>query len=243
VNGRNLALASLTVLAVAGVVASRTRSKGVAKGSANAPVLSLPPLPYAEDALIPAVSARTVKEHYTTHQASYVKGYNTAMQTLRDARAANYEDPQRIAMLMPVWRNAMFNGGGSILHKLYWENLRPDGAASTKPGPRTLAAIQQDFGSVQEALREIRDVGLGIQGSGWVVLAYSPELRQLVIMPVGNHQNEVLVGARPLLIIDVWEHAYYLDRKNNRKGYLEVVMPRIAWDVVEKRLVAAEQVR
>jgi len=62
-------------------------------------------------------------------------------------------------------------------------------------------------------------------------------------MPVGNHQNEVLVGARPLLIIDVWEHAYYLDRKNNRKAYLDALVPRIAWDVVEKRLVAAEQVR
>jgi Fe-Mn family superoxide dismutase len=213
------------------------------RGSANAPSLELPPLPYPTDALVPAVSAATVTEHYTTHQASYVKGYNTAMQTLRDARAADYEDPQRIAMLAPVWRNAMFNGGGSILHKLYWENLRPDGATPTKPGPRTRALILRDFGSVKEALREIRDVGLGIQGSGWVVLAYSPELRQLVVMPVGNHENGVLVGARPILIIDVWEHAYYLDRKNNRKGYLEVVLPRIAWDVVERRLVTAEQVR
>ena len=212
------------------------------RGSANAPTIALPPLPYPVEALVPAVSAATVTEHYTTHQASYVKGYNTAMQTLRNARAADYEDPQRVAMLMPVWRNAMFNGGGSILHKLYWENLRPDGAAPTKPGPRTLASIQRDFGSVQEVLREIRDVGLGIQGSGWVVLAYSPELRQLVLMPVGNHQNEVLVGARPVLIIDVWEHAYYLDRKNNRKGYLEVVLPRIAWDVVEKRMLAAEKI-
>ena len=212
------------------------------RGSANAPTIALPPLPYPVEALVPAVSAATVTEHYTTHQASYVKGYNTAMQTLRNARAADYEDPQRIAMLMPVWRNAMFSGGGSILHKLYWENLRPDGAAPTKPGPRTLASIQRDFGSVQEVLREIRDVGLGIQGSGWVVLAYSPELRQLVLMPVGNHQNEVLVGARPVLIIDVWEHAYYLDRKNNRKGYLEVVLPRIAWDVVEKRMLAAEKI-
>ena len=213
------------------------------RGSANAPAVELPPLPYPTDALVPAVSAATVTEHYTTHQASYVKGYNTAMQTLRDARVADYEDPQRIAMLAPVWRNAMFNGGGSILHKLYWENLRPDGATPTKPGPRTRASILRDFGSVKEALREIRDVGLGIQGSGWVVLAYSPELRQLVVMPVGNHENGVLVGARPILIIDVWEHAYYLDRKNNRKGYLEVVLPRIAWDVVERRLVAAEQGR
>jgi superoxide dismutase len=73
---------------------------------------------------------------------------------------------------------------------------RPDGAAVTQPGPRTRASLLRDFGSVNEALREIRDVGLGIQGSGWVVLAYSPELRQLVLMPVGNHQNEVLVGAR-----------------------------------------------
>jgi len=236
---RNALLFGAAGLGLIGVAVTLDRRRG----SANAPSLELPPLPYPTDALVPAVSAATVNEHHTTHQASYVKGYNTAMQTLRDARVADYEDPQRIAMLAPVWRNAMFNGGGSILHKLYWENLRPDGAAATQPGRRTRASILRDFGSVKEVLREIRDVGLGIQGSGWVVLAYSPELRQLVIMPVGNHQNEVLVGARPLLIIDVWEHAYYLDRKNNRKGYLEVVLPRIAWDVVEKRLVAAEQVR
>ena len=237
-NTRNALLFGAAGLGLIGVAVALDKRRG----SANAPTVDLPPLPYPVEALVPAVSAATVTEHYTTHQASYVKGYNTAMQTLRNARAADYEDPQRIAMLMPVWRNAMFNGGGSILHKLYWENLRPDGAAPTKPGPRTLASIQRDFGSVQEVLREIRDVGLGIQGSGWVVLAYSPELRQLVLMPVGNHQNEVLVGARPVLIIDVWEHAYYLDRKNNRKGYLEVVLPRIAWDVVEKRMLAAEKI-
>jgi len=236
---RNAILFGAAGLGLIGVAVALDRRRG----SANAPTVELPPLPYAADALVPAVSAATVTEHHNSHQAAYVKGYNTAMQTLRNPRAANDDDAQRVAMLMPVWRNAMFNGGGSILHKLYWENLRPDGAAVTQPGPRTRASILRDFGSVKEALREIRDVGLGIQGSGWVVLAYSPELRQLVLMPVGNHQNEVLVGARPLLIIDVWEHAYYLDRKNNRKGYLEVVLPRIAWDVVEKRLVAAEQVR
>ena len=237
-NTRNALLFGAAGLGLIGVAVALDKRRG----SANAPTVDLPPLPYPVEALVPAVSAATVTEHYTTHQASYVKGYNTAMQTLRNARAADYEDPQRIAMLMPVWRNAMFNGGGSILHKLYWENLRPDGAAPTKPGPRTLASIQRDFGSVQEVLREIRDVGLGIQGSGWVVLAYSPELRQLVVMPVGNHENGVLVGARPILIIDVWEHAYYLARKNNRKGYLEVVLPRIAWDVVEKRMLAAEKI-
>jgi len=236
---RNALLFGAAGLGLIGVAVALERRRG----SANAPTVELPPLPYAADALVPAVSAATVTEHHNSHQAAYVKGYNTAMQTLRNARAANDEDAQRVAMLAPVWRNAMFNGGGSILHTLYWENLRPDGAAVTQPGPRTRASLLRDFGSVKEALREIRDVGLGIQGSGWVVLAYSPELRQLVLMPVGNHQNEVLVGARPLLIIDVWEHAYYLDRKNNRKGYLEVVLPRIAWDVVEKRLVAAEQVR
>ena len=192
---------------------------------------------------MPAVSARTVTEHHGSHQAAYVKGYNAAMQALRDARVADYGDTQRVAMLAPVWKNAMFNGGGSILHRLYWENLRPGDAAATQPGPRTRTAILDDFGSVKEAVREIRDVGLGIQGSGWVVLAYSPELRQLVVMPVGNHQDEVLVGARPLLVLDVWEHAYYLDRMNNRKAYLDALVSRIAWDVVERRLVAAQQVR
>ena len=232
-NTRNALLFGAAGLGLIGVAVALDKRRG----SANAPTVALPPLPYPVEALVPAVSAATVTEHYTTHQASYVKGYNTAMQTLRDARAADYEDPQRIAMLMPVWRNAMFNGGGSILHKLYWENLRPDGAAPTKPGPRTLASIQRDFGSVQEVLREIRDVGLGIQGSGWVVLAYSPELRQLVLMPVGNHQNEVLVGARPVLIIDVWEHAYYLDFQNRRADYVAAWLEKLVnWEFAENNL-------
>jgi superoxide dismutase len=110
-----------------------------------------------------------VTEHYTTHQASYVKGYNTAMQTLRNARAADYEDPQRIAMLMPVWRNAMFSGGGAILHKLDWENLRPDGAAPTKPGPRTRASIQSKptpSGPVKRTMKKLRSsVGKNSRGA------------------------------------------------------------------------------
>jgi hypothetical protein len=118
----------------------------------------------------------------------------------------------------------------------------PNGTAASKPGTRTRALLARDFGSVKEAVREMVDVGLGIQGSGWSVLAYSPELEQTVLMPVGNHEDKILVGARPLLILDVWEHAYYADRMNNRKAYLDALLPRIAWDVVEKRLVAAERV-
>lgn len=212
-------------------------------GSRNAPELTLPPLPYPEDALTPSVSARTVKEHHESHQAGYVRGYNGAMKTLREARAAGYSDAARVQMLAPVWKTAMFHGGGAILHKLYWENLRPNGKPETKPGARTRALLARDFGSVKEAVREMVDVGLGIQGSGWTVLAYSPELDQTVLMPVGNHENHLLVGARPLLILDVWEHAYYADRMNNRKAYLDALLPRIAWDVVEKRLVDAERVK
>lgn len=211
-------------------------------GSRNAPELTLPALPYPDDGLVPDVSARTVKEHHESHQAGYVRGYNGTMKTLREARAAGYSDAERVQMLAPVWKNAMFHGGGAILHALYWENLRPNGAATTKPGARTKAVLARDFGSVRDAVQEMLDVGLGIQGSGWVVLAYSPELGQTVLMPVGNHENHLLVGARPLLILDVWEHAYYADRMNDRKGYLRSFLPRIAWDVVEKRLVAAERV-
>lgn len=235
---RNALLFGAAGLGLIGVAVALGRRSG----SRNAPELTLPPLPYADGALTPAVSARTVNEHHGSHQAAYVRGYNTAMQALRNARAANDEDAQRVAMLTPVWKNAMFNGGGAILHKMYWENLRPNGSASSPPGPRTRALLARDFGSVKEAVREMVDVGLGIQGSGWVVLAYSPELRQLVLMPVGNHQNEVLVGARPVLVLDVWEHAYYLDRMNNRKAYLQALLPRIAWEVVETRLMDAERV-
>jgi len=229
------------VVGAVGALVALDRSR---RGSANAGDLTLPPLPYPKNALAPVISERTVDIHHNGHQASYVEGFNANMATLVSMRQQPVKDDKaRAKAVTPVWKNVAFNAGGAILHKLYWENLRPVASAASRPEKKTEEILRRDYGSVDGAVREILDVGLGVQGSGWTVLAYSPELGRTVIMPVGNHEDAVTVGARPLLVIDVWEHAYYLDRTNHRKAYLDAIRGIIDWSVVESRLVRALAVR
>lgn len=229
---------------VAGAVGALVAIDRSRKGSANSGDLTLPPLPYPMNALAPVISERTVDIHHNGHQASYVEGFNANMATLASMRQQPVKDDKaRAKAVTPVWKNVAFNAGGAILHKLYWENLRPVASPVMRPAKKTEDILRRDYGSVDGAIREILDVGLGVQGSGWTVLAYSPELGRTVIMPVGNHEDAVTVGARPLLVLDVWEHAYYLDRPNQRKAYLDAIRGIINWSVVEDRLARALEVR
>ena len=229
------------VVGAVGALVALDRSR---RGSANAGDLTLPPLPYPKNALAPVISERTVDIHHNGHQASYVEGYNANMATLASMRQQPVKDDKaRAKAVTPVWKNVAFNAGGAILHKLYWENLIPAASPAMQPMKRTEEILRRDYGNTESAIREILDVGLGVQGSGWTVLAYSPELGRTVIMPVGNHEDAITVGARPLLVLDVWEHAYYLDRPNQRKAYLDAIRGIINWRVVEDRLERALAVR
>jgi Fe-Mn family superoxide dismutase len=184
----------------------------------------LKPLPYAQDALEPTIGAETVRIHHGTHQAGYVKGWNKGLQ--RGPRTR--EDYEQLA----------FNGAGVILHELYWENLCSAGE-SPPPSQQLLSCMARCFGSAQAVVDQMSHVGAVIQGSGWVVLAWVPRFERMVLLPVRNHQNGWIPGAVPLLVIDVWEHAYYLDYQAARAEYLRLLWHNVNWGVVSARHAAA----
>jgi Fe-Mn family superoxide dismutase len=175
-------------------------------------MIQLRPLPYAPNALEPVIDGRTVQIHHGKHQASYVKGWNEG-------------------------KSPAFNGAGVILHELYWENLCPVGT-SQPPSASFLRAVQTQWPTLQAMAAEMVEVGKGIQGSGWVVLTWVPRFQKLVILPILVHENGWIPTAVPLLVIDVWEHAYYLKYQSSRVDYLHQVWNLVNWGVVSQRFAA-----
>jgi Fe-Mn family superoxide dismutase len=199
--------------------------------------LGLPPLPYAASALSPAVSEKTVQIHHGVHQKGYVNGVNETLEQLHRVRTKKYPTDARRPMRRSLSETLAYNLGGAYLHDLYWKSLAPKGRGGVA-SPELLAQVQKDFGSMGMMVQELNDVGLAMQGSGWSLLAWSPYLGRLVVLSVGNHDNRIPPGIVPLLPIDVWEHAYYLDRGPKRAEYLKRMWGIINWSEVSRRYAA-----
>jgi len=207
-------------------------SGGHSKSSGNAEPLkiepyALPPLPYPYDALEPHLDARTLTLHHDKHHAGYVKGLNTALDKLAEARAK--ED---FSAVQDLSRLVAFHGCGHLLHTLYFANLGP------KPGPAKgalLEAIKAQFGSEAALKGQLLAACNTAAGSGWGVLAYEPVGRRLLVLQIEKHENQHLVGSAPLLVLDVWEHAYYLQYQNLRADYLNAIWNVINWEEVGRR--------
>jgi Fe-Mn family superoxide dismutase len=188
----------------------------------------LMPLPYPYDALEPYISARTLYFHHDKHHASYVKGLNEAEQELRRALASG---DQR--WVQAIQQELAFNWGGDVLHQLYWLNLTPN---YRPPSARLANIIGKSFGNWRQFREYMKTATTKIPGAGWGVLMQLPN-GQLRVASVRNHQNDVLWNAKPLLIIDIWEHAYYLDYQNDRSAYFDAVFDHLVdWAEVERRL-------
>lgn len=187
----------------------------------------LPPLPYAYNALEPHISAQILELHHDKHHAAYVAGYNQTQETLGSLRSnkeyslSNYYE-QMLA----------FNGSGDILHTIYWDNMIPNGfpiEASMKD------AIDKSFGSFEQFKDQFTATAAGVKGSGWAALVYNHCLGELNIIQIGNHENTILLNSHILLVCDVWEHAYYLQYKNNRAEYIKAWWNVVNWADVEAR--------
>ena len=201
----------------------------------------LPPLPYEESALEPIIDARTVNIHHTGHEKSYYDGLEEALDSLdRGRQGGKIEDRIRRRMRLSIARSIAYNGAGAILHHLYWENLAPSGQGGN-PSKALHDQITQDFGSAKQFIEEFSDIANAIPGSGWSVLVYSPEFERLFILPIENHENRWIPGAVPLLVVDVWEHAYYLKHTNKRNDYVREIWPIINWAVVSRRFATARR--
>ena len=191
--------------------------------------ISLPALPYAYDALEPAIDKRTVEFHHDKHHAAYVTGYNTAEAKLKDALTSG-----DFGTVKHWTRELAFHGAGASLHALYWENLSPDGGGT--PGGALLDRINQDFGSFDSFKKLFTAATVAVEASGWGVLAWDPHAGRLQVMVAEKHQDLAIWGATPLLVCDVWEHAYYLNYQNLRAKYVEAWWTKVNWADVAARL-------
>jgi superoxide dismutase, Fe-Mn family len=190
----------------------------------------LPALPYAYDALEPHIDAQTMKLHHDMHHAAYVKGLNSALAQMADARAKN-----DYAAIGTAAQQAAFHGSGHILHSIFWQNMTAP-AKSGAPAGDLKKRIETDFGSEKAMLEQFKQTAVKVEGSGWGILAWEPLGKRLVILQAEKHQNLTQWGSVPLLVCDVWEHAYYLKYQNRRAEYVDNFLKVVNWENVAARL-------
>ncbi|ORY90439.1 Manganese/iron superoxide dismutase [Syncephalastrum racemosum] len=196
--------------------------------------VTLPDLPYEYGALEPYINTEIMKLHHAKHHQAYVNGFNAAEEKLQNSFQANDLTAQ-IAL-----QNAIkFNGGGHINHSLFWQNLAPKGQGGGElPKGALSSAIEGQFGSFDKFVEKFNAAAAGVQGSGWAWLGYNKESKRLEIATTPN--QDPLLGLVPLLGVDVWEHAYYLQYKNVRPDYLKAIWEVINWKTVAERFAKAQ---
>ena len=193
----------------------------------------LPELPYAYDALEPHISAEIMELHHSKHHQNYVNGANAALEKLEAAR----KDGSIAAVVTALSKDLAFNLGGHTNHSLFWENLGPNGGG--KPTGALAAAIDADFGSFDEFQKHFAAAALGLQGSGWAVLAADKIGERLVLEQMTDQLGNLSLDLVPLLLLDMWEHAFYLQYKNVKADYVAAVWNVFNWDEVAARYAAA----
>ncbi len=195
---------------------------------------TLPALGYDYGALAPHISATIMELHHSKHHQAYVTGANAALAGLAAARETG-----DLANVNKLEKDLAFNLGGHVNHSIFWTNLSPDGG--DKPTGDLAAAIDDQFGSFDKFVAHFTAVALGVQGSGWAVLAYDSIGKNITIFQLFDQQGNVPLGLVPLLMLDVWEHAYYLDYKNVRADYVKAFWNIVDWANVQKRFSTASE--
>lgn len=197
---------------------------------------TLPDLTYDYNALEPVVSAETMTIHHSKHHNTYVTNLNVALEKLDAAASAG-----DVSGIIGLEGALKFNGGGHVNHTLFWENLCTKEDSELKDGPLK-TAIEAKYGDVESMKQELSAMSVGVQGSGWGWLGYNSESGSIECATRANQDPlEATTGLIPLLGIDVWEHAYYVDYRNVRPEYVSAIWDVINWDTVEKRLVDAQK--
>lgn len=190
---------------------------------------TLPDLPYDYNALEPVVSAEIMQLHHSKHHATYVNNLNVAEE--KAAEAAAKGDISSLIALAPALK---FNGGGHLNHSIFWQNLSPSGGGD--PPADLLAAINRDFGSLDNLKSQLSASTVAVQGSGWGWLGVDKASKTLKIATCANQDPlEATTGLVPLFGIDVWEHAYYLQYKNVRPDYVKAIWNIVNWEDVAAR--------
>jgi Fe-Mn family superoxide dismutase len=189
------------------------------------------PLPYKYDALEPVIDARTVELHYTNHHKPACTAANRAEEELAKARESG-----QFGLVKHYEKELAYQLSSHLLHSIYWTNL---GGKGGSPGGDLAKAINTAFGSYERCRAQLAAVSAAVEASGWGLLGYHPATKKLMILQVENHQKQTAWGIVPLLMVDVFEHAYYLKYQNRRGDYVNGLFSVVNWDNVAQRYEAA----
>ncbi|MGN5732491.1 superoxide dismutase [Arthrobacter psychrochitiniphilus] len=195
---------------------------------------TLPELSYDYAALEPNISARIMELHHSKHHAAYVAGANQALEQLAEARESN-----NFANINRFSKDLAFHLGGHTNHSIFWNNLSPEGG--DKPEGEVAAAIDDAFGSFDAFRAHFTAAAMGIQGSGWALLSFEGLGGNMIIEQLFDQQGNIPVATTPLLMLDMWEHAFYLDYVNVKADYVKAFWNIVNWADVAKRFDAARK--
>lgn len=205
-----------------------------AEQSADKATYELPPLPYDYDALEPAIDEQIMRLHHDEHHQGYVEGANKALRQLTMMRKRGEFDG-----IKHLKRDLSYNLSGHILHSIFWQNMSPTGGGD--PTGDLADAIARDFGSVENMRQAFSAAAKNVEDSGWGMLLYDHLAEQLLVAQAEDHNDLAIQGATPLLVVDVWEHAYYLQYTNNRGEYITNWWNVVNWDDVAARYAAVTE--
>ncbi|MET1044293.1 MAG: superoxide dismutase [Microbacteriaceae bacterium] len=195
---------------------------------------TLPELAYDYSALEPSISGTIMELHHSKHHATYVAGANTALEKLAEAR-----DSGDFTNVNKLEKDLAFNLGGHVNHSIFWTNLSPNGG--DKPTGELAAAIADNFGSFDKFTAHFTAAALGVQGSGWAALVWDSIGQRLIVQQFFDQQSNFAPGTIPVLMLDVWEHAYYIDYKNVRADYVKAFWNITNWANVQERFTTARE--
>jgi Fe-Mn family superoxide dismutase len=207
--------------------------EGISAPSASAAFVNgkyvLDPLPYPYAALEPHIDAQTMQLHHDLHHQAYVTGLNNALDKLALARQSN-----DLSLVKHWSRETAFHGAGHFLHTLFWANMGPNSGG--EPVGDLAGQLMKDFGGFAAFKAHFSAAAAQVEGSGWAILAWEPNAQQLLILELEKHQNQMAATVVPLLVLDVWEHAYYLKYQNRRADYVTAWWNVVNWPEVSRRL-------
>jgi Fe-Mn family superoxide dismutase len=233
-----LAGAGAVLTSARGILAATTGSPrpepaSLNLGAAKDGVYVLPAIPYAYNALEPLYQEHMLRIHHTKHHAAYVNGLNASMEKLAEARKTGNH-----AAVRALSRALAFNGSGHVLHTLFWNSMTPGGS---KMHSSLEKALSESFGSVSAFLAQFAAAARDVEASGWGILAYEPLTKRLLVLQAEKHQNLTFWGTTPLLVCDVWEHAYYLQYANNRGDWVDAFLKLANWEFAAARCAEARE--
>jgi Fe-Mn family superoxide dismutase len=192
---------------------------------------TLPQLPYRYDELQPYVSQEQLTLHHQKHHQAYVNSANAILERLDKARKEGADFDVKATL-----KELSFHIGGHLLHSLFWTNIAPPGKGGGKPTGTLGAAIEKEFGSFDRFKKEFSMAAISVEGSGWAALTFCRQTNRPIIMQIEKHNTNVYPMFTILMVIDVWEHAYYLDYKNERAKFVDAFWNIVNWGEVNKRL-------